>query len=40
MTKETVIEQAFEIAAERYAAIGVDVNKAIEQLAKLSLSLH
>lgn len=40
MTKETVIEQAFKIAAERYAAIGVDVNKAIEQLGKLSLSLH
>ena len=33
-------EKAFEIAAERYAAVGVDVNKAMEQLAKLSLSLH
>ena len=40
MTKETVIKQAFEIAAERYAAVGVDVNKAMEQLEKLSLSLH
>lgn len=40
MTKETVIKQAFEIAAERYAAVGVDVNKAMEQLGKLSLSLH
>ena len=29
MTKETVIKQAFEIAAERYAAVGVDVNKAM-----------
>ena len=40
MTQETVIKQAFEIAAERYAAVGVDVNKAMEQLGKLSLSLH
>ena len=40
MTKETVLKQAFEIAAERYAAVGVDVNKAMEQLGKLSLSLH
>ena len=40
MTKETVIKQAFEIAAERYAAVGVDVNKAMEQLGKLSLSHH
>ena len=40
MTKETVIKQAFKIAAERYAAVGVDVNKAMEQLGKLSLSLH
>ena len=40
MTKETVIKQAFEIAAERYAAVGVDVNKAMEQLGKLSLYLH
>lgn len=40
MTKETVIKQAFEIAAERYAAVGVDVNKVMEQLGKLSLSLH
>lgn len=37
-TKQT--EKAFEIAKERYLELGVDVNKALEQLAKVPVSLH
>lgn len=35
-----LIEQAYAIAKERYAAIGVDTDKAIEQLEKQQISLH
>lgn len=38
--KEELIRKAYDIAAERYAAIGVDVNKAMEALQKVSISLH
>lgn len=38
--KEELINKAYEIAVERYAAVGVDVNKALEDLQKISLSLH
>ena len=38
--KEELITKAYEIAKERYAAIGVDVNKALDTLQKISLSLH
>lgn len=38
--KEELIKKAYEIAVERYAAVGVDVNKAMEALQKISLSLH
>ncbi len=34
------IEKAFEQAVERYAELGVDVNKALEKLQKISISLH
>ncbi|MDR0544553.1 MAG: L-rhamnose isomerase [Odoribacteraceae bacterium] len=34
------LQKAYEIAAERYAATGVDTEKALEQLRQLSLSLH
>lgn len=40
MTKDSLIQQAFEVAAERYAAVGVDVCKALEDMKKISLSLH
>ena len=40
MTKDSLIQQAFEVAAERYAAVGVDVRKALEDMKKISLSLH
>ena len=38
--KEEQIKKAYEIAKERYAAIGVDTDKAIEQLEKTPISLH
>ena len=38
--KEQLIQQSYEIARERYAAIGVDTDKAIEQLEKTQISLH
>ena len=38
--KEELIQRAYELAKERYAAIGVDVDKAMETLQKISLSLH
>lgn len=34
------IQKAFDLAVEQYAAVGVDVNKALEQLDKLPISLH
>ena len=34
MTKDSLIQQAFEVAAERYAAVGVDVRKALEDMKK------
>jgi L-rhamnose isomerase len=40
MTKESLINSAFQNATERYAALGVDVNKAMQALQKISLSLH
>ena len=38
--KEQNILKAYEIARERYAAVGVDTDKAIEQLEKQQISLH
>lgn len=38
--KENSIKQAYELAVERYAAIGVDVEKVMDALQKVSLSLH
>lgn len=35
-----LIEQGFTIARERYAALGVDVDAALEQLSRISISLH
>ncbi|MBR1510122.1 MAG: L-rhamnose isomerase [Bacteroidales bacterium] len=37
---ESQIIKSYEIARERYAALGVDTDKAIEQLAKQQISLH
>ena len=38
MTKQ--IEQAFELAKQRYADIGVDVEQAIRQLDSIPVSMH
>ena len=38
--KETQILKSYEIAKERYAALGVDTDKAIELLEKQQISLH
>jgi len=34
------IGQAYELAGERYAALGVDTEKAMDRLAKIAISLH
>ena len=38
--KEKLIKKAYEVAKERYAAIGVDTDAAIAQLEKTPISLH
>ena len=38
--KKELVEKAYEIAKERYAAIGVDVDAALETLQNVQLSLH
>ena len=38
--KANLIEQAYAVAKERYAAIGVDTDAVLEQLQKQQLSLH
>jgi L-rhamnose isomerase len=37
---EQKIKQAYELAVERYASLGVDVEKAMELLEQVSLSMH
>ena len=38
--KESTIVSAYEAAKERYAELGVDVEKAMAALEKISFSLH
>jgi L-rhamnose isomerase len=38
--KEELIKKSYEIAKERYAALGIDTDKAIETLKKTPISLH
>jgi L-rhamnose isomerase len=38
--KQAILQQAFDIAVERYAAVGVDVENALARLQEISLSLH
>jgi len=40
MVKNSTIQAAFEIAKERYAAIGVDVEASLEKLQKIQVSIH
>ena len=38
--KEELINKAYEIAKERYAAVGVDTEKVMETMQNFHLSLH
>ena len=38
--KEALIHQAYEIAKERYAALGIDTEQVLEQLQNFHLSMH
>lgn len=38
--KKELIEKAYEIAVERYAALGINVEQVMEQMQKVQLSLH
>lgn len=40
MKKEELIMKSYEVARERYAAIGVDTDKALDALQQVQLSLH
>lgn len=40
MKKEVLVEKAYEIAKERYAAVGVDVDKVLAKIQEVSISLH
>ncbi|UQS82076.1 L-rhamnose isomerase [Bombilactobacillus folatiphilus] len=40
MTKDQTVQAAYQTAKERYAEIGVDTEKAMEQLKKVKLSVH
>jgi len=40
MAAQKKIEQAYKLAQERYAACGVDTNKALKTLAGISISIH
>jgi len=40
MNKNELIKKSYEIARERYAALGVDVEKAMEKLQKIAISIH
>src|SRR5512140_155609 len=39
-SSELQIEQSYRLAKERYAALGVDTDQALQRLSQLSLSLH
>ena len=38
--KEELIKKAYEIAQERYAEIGINTEKVLEQLQNFHLSMH
>ena len=38
MIKDSLVYKAFEVAAERYVAVGVDVNKALEEMKQIVLT--
>lgn len=40
MKKTELVQKSYEIAKERYAAVGVDVDQALAKLQKIAISLH
>ena len=40
MEKKALVEKSYEIAKERYAAVGVDVDATLEKLQKIQISIH
>ena len=38
--KEELVNKAYEVAKERYAAVGVDTDKVLDQMQNFHLSLH
>jgi len=40
MKKRELVEKSYEIAKERYAAIGVDIESSLEKLQKIQVSIH
>lgn len=40
MKKSELVQKSYEIAKERYAAVGVNIDEALEKLQKLSISIH
>ncbi|NUM44239.1 MAG: L-rhamnose isomerase [Anaerolineales bacterium] len=40
MTTESHLQQAYTLAKERYAALGVDTDRALAQLSRVAISLH
>lgn len=40
MKKSELIQKSYEIAKERYAAIGVNIDKALDELQKIEISIH
>ena len=40
MTKNELVKKSYEIAKERYTAVGIDVDKALNDLQQLSISIH
>ena len=40
MVKKATVQTAYELAKERYAAVGINTDEALEKIQKISLSLH
>jgi len=40
MANDKVLEKAYEIAKDKYAEIGIDTDRAIEQLKTIPISIH
>ena len=38
--KESMVNQAYDIAVERYAELGIDVEQVLEKMQKVEISMH